>query len=73
MNVNSFAENLRPAEVLAALIDRHGVFRVILALPSALVTRRKAGFLVDNGLSHHMRRDIGLIDEGRSKQYWELR
>jgi hypothetical protein len=60
MSVQILNESLRPSEAMAALVARHGAARMVLAMLVALVrpTRR----LSAQGLSDHLRRDIGLDD-----------
>jgi hypothetical protein len=56
-------ENLRPADLLADLIERHGPWRVVVALAALLVRRaRPAPEVRMSDLSDHLRRDIGLPD-----------
>ena len=59
MTVEIFAENLRPAEALEALMARHGVLRVLVVLPGVLWHRRRVTRL-HQPISPHLARDIGL-------------
>ena len=61
MNALPNDENLRPADLLADLIERHGTWRVLAALAGQLWRRRhSAAPAVD--LPDHLRRDLGLPD-----------
>ena len=60
MTSDLIAEPLRPAEALNALIARHGSLRVILALPVALLMRRRDRLILGHELSPHLQRDVGL-------------
>ena len=60
MNAQVFAETLRPVEALDALMARHGVVRVLLALTVAAWKRRAVREIRPGELSAHLRRDIGL-------------
>ena len=72
MTAQMFAEPLRPVDALDALIARHGVMRVLLAMPVAALKRRRNLPVLTHDLSPHLMRDIGLkTDAGRSKS-WEL-
>jgi hypothetical protein len=71
MNTQSSAEPLRPVEALNALIAHHGLGRVMLALPAALVQRRRDRLTLNHALSPHLMRDIGMPPD-RSR-YWEMR
>ena len=72
MAAHVFAENLGPAEVLDALVARHGIARVLMALPSAMMKRRAVALRGDH-MSDHMLRDIGLYRGGGRKDPWEYR
>lgn len=72
MTAQALAENLRPAEVLDALIARHGVLRVVLALPTALLKGRGTTRLAQP-ISPHLARDIGLSHGSLPKTAWEYR
>jgi|GEM_PF-5551524 len=43
-----------------AIIDRHGLGRVLAALAGAAFTRRRPAALRPDEMSDHMRRDLGL-------------
>lgn len=60
MTSDLIAEPLRPVEALDALIARHGPLRVILALPAALLMRRRERLILGHELSPHLQRDIGI-------------
>jgi hypothetical protein len=60
MTSDLIAEPLRPVEALNALIARHGPLRVILALPAALLLRRRERPAMWHDLSPHLQRDIGI-------------
>lgn len=63
MNAILNDESLRPAELLADLIERHGPWRVVAALAALLVRRaRRARAARAMDLPDHLRRDIGLPD-----------
>ncbi|MBC7737305.1 MAG: DUF1127 domain-containing protein [Candidatus Saccharibacteria bacterium] len=72
MTVQIFAENLRPAEALESLMARHGVMRVLVAVPAVLWRRRRATRL-SQPISPHLARDIGLVPEPPRKTHWDLR
>ena len=60
MTSDLIADPLRPVEALKALIARHGLLRVILALPAALWMRRRERLIHSHELSPHLQRDIGI-------------
>ena len=60
MTSDLIAEPLRPVEALDALIARHGLLRVILALPAALLLRRRERLILGHELSPHLQSDIGI-------------
>lgn len=70
MTAHAFAETLRPAEALDALVARHGFWRIILTLPFVAIKRRRERITLAHHLPPHLMRDIGL-DAGRGKS-WEL-
>jgi len=62
----------RPA--IESLIAEHGGWRVIVTVAGALLRRRlKPPPVTAEDLPVHIRRDIGLHTEPRSKRYWEVR
>ncbi|MTH78646.1 hypothetical protein [Paracoccus aestuariivivens] len=68
----------RPARDLRAplndLIDDHGLIRVSLALMRAVLGRGKNRAPPLDGLSPHLKRDIGLEPDRRGPtNYWDLR
>ena len=65
------ADPLRPVDALHALIARHGLLRIILALPSALIRQRRTRPVLGHTLSPHLQRDIGMAAD-RSR-YPDLR
>ena len=67
-----FAETLRPVDVLVALMARHGVVRVMLALPFAAWKRRGVRPVSLYTMSDHLRRDIGLGGDAPRGKSWEL-
>lgn len=71
MTTQTSAEPLRPVDALTALLADHGLIRILLALPAALLQRRRERLTLNHGLSAHLMRDIGLVQE-RSR-YWEMR
>jgi len=71
MTTHTTAEPLRPVDALTVLIADHGLIRILLALPGALLQRRRERLTLNHGLSSHLMRDIGLMPE-RSR-YWEMR
>jgi hypothetical protein len=71
MTAQMIAETLRPVEALDALMARHGVMRVLLAMPVAALKRRRNRVVLSHELSPHLLRDVGLRDSSRSKS-WEL-
>ena len=73
MTAHVFSENLEPVEALDALIARHGVVRVMLALPRALIQRRRTAILLVRPVSYHIARDIGLSYDPPRKDGWEYR
>lgn len=63
MNALLNDEHVRPADLLADLIERHGPWRVVAALVAQLVRRaRRAPVVRVSDLPDHLRRDIGLPD-----------
>ena len=72
MTVEIFAENLRPAEALEALMARHGVLRVLLVLPGVLWKRGRVTRL-HQPIPSHMARDIGLWQNAPRRTHWDLR
>jgi hypothetical protein len=72
MTAQVFATEQRPAEALEALVARHGVLRVILAIPAVLVGWGRVTRL-GHEISPHLARDIGLTHEPPSKTYAEYR
>ena len=72
MTAHLIAETLRPVEAIDALIARHGVMRILLALPLAMLRRRRAPMMLTHHLSPHLRRDIGLAGDVRHGKSWEL-
>jgi hypothetical protein len=69
MTTNLNAESLRPVDAMNALIARHGVARIMLAVPAALLQRHFDRTTLSGGLSAHMLRDIGLTPQtDRSSQ-----
>ena len=61
----------RAYDAVDQLIDRHGLGRVVLAVMTALVQKRRDEVNYVDQLSDHLRRDIGL-DKGRSDP-WQRR
>ena len=61
----------RAYDAVDQLIDRHGLGRVVLAVMTALVRKRRDEVNYVDQLSDHLRRDIGL-DKGRSDT-WQRR
>ena len=57
---------------IAALVARHGVARVVLAVANVAFRRRNVTRRFETDLSHHIRRDIGLDTAGRGRAYWDL-
>lgn len=57
---------------IEALIARHGVFRVALAVVNVAFRRRPVARRFETDLSRHIRRDIGLGPDGRGRAYWDL-
>ena len=72
MTAQVIAETLRPVDALAALIARHGVMRVLLAMPVAALKRRRTRVVRNHELSPHLLRDMGLRDCSSSSKSWEL-
>jgi hypothetical protein len=72
MTAQPFTENLAPVEAMSALMARHGVLRVLIALPVAVLTRRRKDLLLPQDLSPHLMRDIGMGPGARSGKSWEL-
>lgn len=72
MKDHVIAENLRPVDVLDALMARHGVVRVMLALPFAAWRWRAKRPVNLHALSGHLRRDIGLDSDVPRAKSWEL-
>lgn len=61
----------RPYHAVATLIERHGVWRVLRAVFSAMIQQRSARRLVPpHGLSNHLRRDIGLAPKATDRRKW---
>ena len=71
MTTQTTTEPLRPVDALTALIAHHGLIRILLALPAALLRRRRDALVLGNALPPHLQRDIGL-DPDRSR-FWEMR
>ena len=75
MTAHPTAETLRPfdtpVDALDALIARHGPLRIILALPAALLMRRRERLIPGYALSAHLQRDIGLTQV--RTRHWEMR
>lgn len=72
MTAHRFAETLRPVEAIDAPIARHGVMRILLALPLAVLKQRRERAVLTHHLSPHLRRDIGLGGDVRHGKSWEL-
>ena len=72
MTAHLSAETLRPVEAIDALIARHGMMRILLALPLAMLKRRRERVMLTQDLSPHLRRDIGLGGDVRHGKSWEL-
>ena len=72
MTTEIFAENLRPAKALEALVARHGVLAVLLALVPVMI-RHKRPARLGPLMSPHLARDIGLHHEPPPKTHWQLR
>ena len=63
------AEPLRPVDALDALIAHHGLMRIILALPAALLKQRRDRVTMGYALSPYLQRDIGIPpDPGRYRE-----
>lgn len=63
MNAILNEQSLRPADLLADLIERHGPWRVLAALAALLVRRAGARRPMHaDDLPDHLRRDIGMSD-----------
>ena len=71
MTAQVFAETLRPVEAMDALVARHGLMRVLIAVPVVLMKRRRAQVVVPGGMSSHMMRDIGLGSAAARSKSWE--
>jgi hypothetical protein len=73
MTLHFLVETLHPVDALDALVARHGAWRVALALPRALLQRRRAQVLRDRHISAHILRDIGLPPDPLPRDPWEYR
>jgi hypothetical protein len=73
MTAHGFADQLAPVQALEDLMARHGVLRVLMALPRALVQQRRATLLLERPVSYHIARDIGLSYDPPPKTPWEYR
>jgi hypothetical protein len=63
-----------PSADLGALMDRHGVLRVMAALAVAMLRRaRRAPVVTADDLPEHLRRDVGLRWEPPSPRHWDIR
>ncbi len=72
MTTQIVTDALRPVEAMAALIARHGLVRVLVALAVAALQRR-AGARTTWHLSAHLMRDIGLEGRASTARPWESR
>ncbi len=70
MTTNLIAENLRPVEALSVLIARHGLVRIVLAIPAALLKRHNERPLAVHDLSAYLQKDIGLIRDSDRSVSW---
>ena len=73
MSVEISLETQVPRDVLEQLIARHGLFRVMLALPGVLLQRRAGVTLLIPPIPDHLARDIGLQQEPVRRTCWEYR
>ena len=73
MSVEISFETQAPGEVLHLLIARHGLVRVIFALPAVLLKRRNGTTLLIPPIPDHLARDIGLHQEPLRRTHWEYR
>lgn len=73
MNAHLTPEDRSPLLALEALVARHGLVRVALAL-AGLAARRAERSHVRNetDLPDRLRRDIGLEKLPESRRYWQL-
>ena len=62
MTAQVLANEQHPTEALSALMARHGVFRVMLAIPAVLVGGGRVARL-SPPISQHLARDIGLAHD----------
>jgi hypothetical protein len=60
MNAIILRDSTRPARAIEALVAWHGFWPVARALLTQMLHRRARAVSGDEGLSDHMRRDIGL-------------
>lgn len=73
MTTDLFLQTSAPVAALDVLIARHGLVRVLLALPAAWVRQRRDVLLLQRPVSYHIARDIGLSYEPPRKDAWEYR
>lgn len=73
MSAEVYSENPGPVEVLDLLIARHGLFRVIMALPAVLLKRRNGTIWLVPPIPEHLARDIGLHQEPVRRTHWDYR
>ena len=73
MTAQIFADDLAPVEALDALISRHGILRVLLALPRVLMHRKRTAMLLTGPVTYHIARDIGLSYDPPRRDAWEYR
>ena len=74
MNIDSELEYPSPVRVIDALVARHGLMRVALALaafPLRSGSRVRRAYVDD--LPDRLRRDIGLEPRPESRRHWDVR
>lgn len=72
MNASSALPESQPLAVLQDLMQQHGRLSVLVMAVKALLRRNSAPVvLTDAHISDHMRRDIGLSQQGAPHKGWE--
>ena len=73
MNAEMTFEDRLPVDAVRALVDRHGLWRVVRAALAAAALPgpgRKVRVMHADALSDHLRRDIRLPPQGARQVHW---
>ena len=74
MTIQSTHKDLIPRVTLDHLIDRHGAWMITRTFVASLLGRHaRRGDLTVDLLSDHLRKDIGLGVNVRSRRHWDVK